>query len=292
MNLSHNKSGHNTDINQLSKASSFLKWNFGHPAQNSVADAFNLYYNRYYQSPDEIEYVWKHYDSRLNRLKQLAMEGKKIIEIGCGIGMNSLFAALHGGRIHGVEVKPYDVTIANMQRDILEQSIGRKLDCRFECANIMNAELKEQYDVVFMQEAFHHLEPRNTVVGIIDRVLKPGGILLCQESNAYNPVIQAKLFKFRQAQTIIERKEPESGEVFLFGNERILTAGQMTRRFARVGIQCKRTRFFRILPTSLSKRKWLATLGEFVENKLENSILNRPVCLHYEWEGNKSDLKS
>ena len=52
--------------------SEFLKWNFLNPASDRVAKAFKLYYSRYVSDPNNIEYVWEHYNTRSLKLVEQA----------------------------------------------------------------------------------------------------------------------------------------------------------------------------------------------------------------------------
>ena len=71
-----------------------------------------------------------------------------------------------------------------------------------------------------MEQAFHHVEPRARVYETIAALLKPEGRVVISEANGWNPLLQLVLFRRRGFRTVIERTT-ETGERFLYGNERI-----------------------------------------------------------------------
>lgn len=265
----------------------FLRWSFENASDPLVRRSLRKYYLNYYNNIDDIEYVWRAYDRRLERLGVEARKGPRILEVGCSIGTNILFAALNGADCVGLEVKSSDVGIARTRQAELERVLTRPLRCRFEYTNLLDYDDPSGYDVVFLQETFHHIEPRKTAVDRLARLTRPGGLLIFQEANAWNPFLQARLFRHRQFRTIVEKPNPDTGETYPYGNERILTAGQLTRLFRPYGFR-SHSQHFRTLPISLARHRGIAAVAEYVERSLGDTPLLRPLYLFYEWIGEKA----
>jgi SAM-dependent methyltransferase len=130
-----------------------------------------------------------------------------------------------------------------------------------------------------MEQAFHHIEPRQEAAKKIASLLKPGGKLIISESNALNPLIQAVLFKQRGFQTI-KTATDRHGRSVPYGNERILSARTLARTFAEVGIECESVRYFRAFPSHpiFEKLFWL-------EKRLPQWMV--PLFTHYNYVGIK-----
>ena len=89
------------------------------------------------------------------------------------------------------------------RKSLLAQVVGKELRCDFETRSLLGLE-NEHYDVIWMEQAFHHLEPRSEVLTKLSALLRPGGKLVISETNGWNPAIQAKLFRLRGLKPVID----------------------------------------------------------------------------------------
>lgn len=71
------------------------------------------------------------------------------------------------------------------------------------------------FDVVYIEQAFHHIEPRRRLIEKLSSLVVPDGQLIISEANGWNPALQIHLFRMRGARTIIMH------DGHLWGNERI-----------------------------------------------------------------------
>ena len=137
---------------------------------------------------------------------------------------------------------------------------------------------------VFLQEAFHHIEPRAKAVLKLASLVRPGGMIVMQETNAWNPLIQARLLRQRGFRTVGEKLDPDTGRSYAYGRERILTAGGLGRLFAPLGFT-SRTEYFRLLPVAVARIASLAEMAERMEGRLGQSPILVPFYVFYEWVG-------
>lgn len=114
-----------------------------------------------------------------------AAPGLRLLEIGCGLGTESLWFAQLGARVTALDVRPDRVAGAQARKDVLQAALGRPLDCSFTTTPVLNLPV-EPYDLVWLEQAFHHLEPRAQVVPHLARLVAPGGHLVISEANAAN----------------------------------------------------------------------------------------------------------
>ncbi len=206
--------------------------------------------------------------------------GLRVLEIGVGSGSEFLWWAMRGARVTGIDVFPNCVATATERREVLQRLTGRQLDCSAKVASITEFEDAEGFDLIWMEQAFHHLEPRAAVVEKIASLLRPGGHIVLSEANALNPLLQYQMFRVRGFKTIVN-SATERGPM-VWGDERILWRGALAGWFRRVGIEQVSARYFRVFPSNLIFERlfWL-------ERRISFQWL-APLFSHYNFVGRKT----
>ena len=208
--------------------------------------------------------------------------GLRVLEVGSGCGTESLWFAMREARVIGLEPSPAFVSLSEERKQILERAIGRKLDCRFVCDPLHNYSPPEGFDLIWMEQAYHHCEPRSGVVSQVANLLNSGGHLIIVEANALNPLLQLQLFRQRGFKTIVAQKD-KNGEPYLVGNERITTSFDIARVFAKQEIERKSVRFFRLFPSG-ARFEILFPIERLVPDEWP-----LPFFTHFVYVGQKSD---
>lgn len=113
----------------------------------------------------------------------LPLQGKRILDLGCGAGETSVYFALRGAQVTAVDISPEIIQVA--QR--LAQSYEVALDCRMVVAESLPFE-DASFDAVFGNGVLHHVELL-PALREVRRVLKPGGRAIFVEPLKHNPVI-------------------------------------------------------------------------------------------------------
>jgi len=196
--------------------------------------------------------------------------GARVLEVGFGLGTESLWLAMQGAKVVAIDILAHFKEAATRRKAILEQEIGRPLECEFRRVSVLDLEEEESFDLIWAEQAFHHLEPREAVVDKIASLIKPGGHIVISEVNALNPFLQFQLFLARGLNMYFTHVD-EDGKEILIGRERIITAYRLKQIFARRHVRCKSIRYFRIFPNhpifdsfgkveQLLARNWLAPL--------------------------------
>lgn len=259
----------------------FFEWCMRHADRTDVP--FRTNYPQYFASSGRAEYLWRSYDRRLVDVIPFARPGVRVLEIGCGIGADLHWFALRGSEATGIDVKSEWTAAAQRLTRIVREHFGEvAIDIRR--TNLLDLG-HEEFDLIYMKDTFHHLEPRDAVVSKIAALLAPGGKIVIVEPNAWNPMIQYKMFSIRGFRTIIEKIDSATGEHFIYGNERLLTGGKIERLFKGSGIDGK-SRRFRLLPTALATKVSLARTAQALESIGADSIL-APLAIHCVYVGNK-----
>ena len=64
--------------------------------------------------------------------------GLRLLEIGCGLGTESLWFALKGARVTGLDVRKDRITVARERQQVVEDMLDHSLACTFEIASVLD----------------------------------------------------------------------------------------------------------------------------------------------------------
>ena len=103
--------------------------------------------------------------------------GMSLVELGCGSGWMTRFAARHGVRAEGYDISPEMIEIARE----LAQEEG--LDVHFEVGDMEQLDLGRRFNTCLIYQALHHTPRADLVLQAAHRALVPGGRLLLSEPN-------------------------------------------------------------------------------------------------------------
>jgi ubiquinone/menaquinone biosynthesis C-methylase UbiE len=96
--------------------------------------------------------------------------GKRLLEIGCGLGTDLMEFARHGARVTGLDLTHASVALAR-RRFELESMAGQ-----FAVGDAENMPFSDNsFDVVYSFGVLHHTPDTRRAFGEVHRVLKPGG---------------------------------------------------------------------------------------------------------------------
>ena len=116
--------------------------------------------------------------------KMGSLRGKKLLDIGAGLGESSVYFALQGAQVTLVDISPQMVATA--------LGLGRKFGVPMEgiVSSAENLNLPaETYDIIYTANTLHHVQNRASLFAQMSRALKPGGMFFSYDPLAYNPVI-------------------------------------------------------------------------------------------------------
>jgi 2-polyprenyl-3-methyl-5-hydroxy-6-metoxy-1,4-benzoquinol methylase len=266
----------------LTSPAAFFAWCLH--SVDQVQIPFRANYPQYFAASEATSYLWRTYDRRLREVIEVVRPGLRVLEIGCGIGADLHWLALHGAKVTGIDVKSEWTDAAQLlTKHVCTTLAPVTVDIR----RINLLDLPDaQYDLIYMKDTFHHLEPRDRIVAKIASLLASGGKVVIVEPNAWNPAIQFKMFRIRGFNTIVNKIDKATGERFVYGNERLVSGLSIARSFARHGIRGS-SRLFRLLPTALASNSFLVGFANLIE-KLHVEPLLVPICIHSVYCGTRS----
>jgi SAM-dependent methyltransferase len=107
------------------------------------------------------------------------LEGKSILDVGCGEGEDAMILARLGAHVTGLDVSPGAIELAKQRAAI--NGVGQR--ARFLCAPLTEAQLPERaFDVIWIDNVLHHvLDDLEPTLRALLRAAKPGATILCIE---------------------------------------------------------------------------------------------------------------
>lgn len=154
------------------------------------------------------------------------VSGQRVLDIGCGSGMNSVLAATHGARVTGVDISPSLTRLALRRAEL--SGVADRVNVLVSSAHSLPLPSRS-FDVVLGIAILHHLD-LPAVSQEVFRVLKRGGRAIFQE-----PVRNSKLLA--RVRALIPYRAPDVSPY-----ERPLTDAELAE-FSR-GFRVTRTRVF------------------------------------------------
>ena len=206
--------------------------------------------------------------------------GLRVLEVGVGTGTEFLWWGMLGANATGIDVFQHCVDATAERLEVLQQAIGRELKCSLQTVQITDFEDGAGFDLIWMEQAFHHLEPREEVLKQIAKLLRPGGRVVFSEANALNPLLQLQLLRARGLRMFLT-VETDRGKI-IYGNERVLSRGSLKRLLRTVGIEQESSRYYRVFPARPMFEPLFA-----LERQISSHSWLAPIFTHYNLVGRK-----
>lgn len=116
-------------------------------------------------SPELIDLVWR----------KVISTGSEVLEVGCGIGTESVFLSVRGMKVTGIDISSSAIEKAQKLAEVYN------VKPQFSVEDVINLPFEDNsFDTVCDQGCFHHLtdEERKEYTKEISRVLKKDGLLI------------------------------------------------------------------------------------------------------------------
>jgi SAM-dependent methyltransferase len=112
------------------------------------------------------------------------LRGKRLLDLGAGLGESSVYFALQGAQVTAVDLSPQMVDLALK----LGKHYGVELQGIVSGAEHLNLPTAT-YDLIYLANTIHHIRDRASLFAQMSLALKPGGKFFSYDPLAYNPVI-------------------------------------------------------------------------------------------------------
>jgi len=164
----------------------------------------------------------------------------------------------------------------------LVKSLGSKIYCEFEKSDVLSISSDEKYDLIFLEETLHHLEPRRRQIAKIKELLSEDGLIVISEVNAYNLPMQVALLKKRGLKTV-EKRVKSNGSEYIYGIERIVPARIVKNLFVDGNLRMVSLRYLRIFSSKIAGLLESGGIDLMAIEKtlLRCSLFSRMVSIHY-----------
>jgi 2-polyprenyl-3-methyl-5-hydroxy-6-metoxy-1,4-benzoquinol methylase len=226
------------------------------PENQKVFDSYYTSYKRNFG-----DYIRRHYSNQTVEALRIIKAGSRVLEIGCGCGTESLWFAMQGATVLGIDLEEARLKVARERANYCKRVLRKDINIDFINGNIFDLRDVQGFNLIWMEQAFHHIEPREDLPAQLGALLDTNGYLVISEANAWNPLLQLALFRRRGFKTLDEYTD-QSGRTHIYGVERITTASKLVHLFTKNGFEFVSKRHFRILPNIpvLTKLSWIEDL--------------------------------
>jgi 2-polyprenyl-3-methyl-5-hydroxy-6-metoxy-1,4-benzoquinol methylase len=99
----------------------------------------------------------------------------KVVDLGCGLGMQSIIFAALGWEVLGIDLLPSCIDLCRKRQSYYEARLGQRLNLKFIAADFRNFDpnsLGGKYNRLFSMSAFVHIPPLEKTVSTIASMLR------------------------------------------------------------------------------------------------------------------------
>jgi len=111
---------------------------------------------------------------------------RRLLDLGCGLGMQSILFAASGWNVLGLDYHPESISLCRKRKAYFERRLGCQLNLEFVARDFRRADprsLGDQFDAVFSMSAFAQMQPLRDTVSKISTLLSDSGRIFLWEEN-------------------------------------------------------------------------------------------------------------
>lgn len=220
-------------------------------------------------------YVWrKGQDRRLGQIREVvALEGKRILDVGCGMGMYVSRFRQFSDEVYGIDVDEEKIAQASQWLPNLQVSPAEKLPFP-----------DEYFDVILLNEVIEHVNDDRQSIREAYRCLRPGGHVVIYAPNRLYPFETHGFFigtrYFFRLLPFINYFPARIRDVFC-PHARVYSAGRILKLFDGLPVDfVAQTHIFPGLD-NWANRGWWGRLFRDTVHSLEDSPLRRFGISHF-----------
>ena len=173
-----------------------------------------IYYKNLLRSPKFYFYVVENYIQRVFPLIKNLKKGDRVLDMGCGLGTESLLVSFLGGDVEGVDLREGRLEIAKKRKNYYKNNFNPKMQIDFNFHNALNYNGLEKYNFIWANEAISHIHPLEKFLNNCYKNLSNDGKLFIVDANKLNPYIYytTKMEQKKRGGTINTMKVRIGGE--------------------------------------------------------------------------------
>jgi len=214
-----------------------------------------FYYGRYLD-PKTRQYAIHNLVSSLSmaikHFKLGAENEPRLVDLGCGLGMQSIIFASLGAKVLGLDLDPKCIAVCRRRGSYFETRLGRKLDMDFLAADFRSLDpssISGRYDALFSMSAFAHIHPLKNTVAKISALLNDSSRVFIWDQNPKYLLLD--IVSKRRAALPFPRQVSAEFSLHGFKTELLSGAGAIPHQFWRSGTMAVASRIDNILKESL-----------------------------------------
>lgn len=196
------------------------------------------------------------------------LRGKRVLDLGCGLGEGAVFFAMNGAEVTACDISPEMCKTT----EAVARINGVKVDTLVASATNLSNIPENSFDVVYGANMLHHVEIQ-TCLAEVHRVLKKEGVAVFWDPVQYNPVINV----YRRMATEVRTDDEHPIRISdirhvrdLFGNVETeyfwLTATIIFLRFFLIDrISPSEGRYWKLIIDRREKHKWLLRITHSID---------------------------
>lgn len=112
------------------------------------------------------------------------LKGKRLLDVGCGLGEASVYFAMLGAKVTSADLSPGMLAATSR----LAEANGVSVTPHLSAAEDMQLSVDARFDVIYAGNLLHHVDIEQTVTRLVPH-LAPDGALVTWDPLAYNPAI-------------------------------------------------------------------------------------------------------
>lgn len=151
-----------------------------HNVDHAEIDKFEQLASRWWDPESEFKPLHEINPLRLEYVNKIApLQGKKVLDVGCGGGILSEGMAQLGAKVCGIDMGKAPLDVARLH--LLES--GLDIDYRQVSVEQLAAEQQGEYDLITCMEMLEHVPDPASVIQACAKLVKPGGQLVFSTLN-------------------------------------------------------------------------------------------------------------
>ena len=184
------------------------KADYSSETSSLLSDKHN-YYGKYL-SENTREFFLNHFGRNLAGTVNYFFAGReniRYLEIGCGCGNQLLLMAFLGAKVVGCDMRQDVCDLAERRKKFYEEISGRKLNFPLVREDVFQVDWSrwDKFDAINFLFSFNNLQPNEKILELVNRLLKPGGRVVFQETNPSN--YYNRVFRKRDSMTPLQVAE-------------------------------------------------------------------------------------
>jgi 2-polyprenyl-6-hydroxyphenyl methylase/3-demethylubiquinone-9 3-methyltransferase len=144
-------------------------------------DKFQSIASRWWDRESEFKPLHEINPHRVSYIEQQAsgLDGKRILDVGCGGGILAEALAFKGARVTGIDMAELSLKVARLH---LHES-GLDIDYQLSTVEAFAEQHEAQFDIVTCLEMLEHVPDPASIIRSATRLLKPDGVLFLSTIN-------------------------------------------------------------------------------------------------------------